>query len=90
MGCFNVFCTLCGGPLNENLYDVIDIWTDKGKIIINNNSKFLKILKKSNWLTNVSILLPNKKAIHGFEEQSCNTVFKNLNNLWKKINFITI
>ena len=68
---------ICGGPINENLYNVVDIWDDKGKIIINNNSKFLKILKMSNWLTNVTILLPNKKAMHGFEGHGCATVFKN-------------
>lgn len=61
-GCFDVWCPLCGGPLNvHSLHD----------------KEFTNISNQLNWLKKVSILFEGKKVKHGFFETSCNTKFKN-------------
>jgi hypothetical protein len=69
MGCFNVWCPLCGGPLNESLEGLVDDKLTK---------EFIKIIKsKTKWLVKITILLSNRKAKHGFRETYCNTFFIN-------------
>lgn len=76
-GCFDVWCPLCGGPLNgtsiersESLYEE--------SLSKNNNNEFIKILKSQpSWLKKVSILLEGKKVKHGFIETACNMSFEN-------------
>jgi hypothetical protein len=76
-GCFDVWCPLCGGPLNrtgiersESLYEE--------SLNKNNNNEFIKILKSQpSWFEKVSILFEGKKVKHGFSETHCNMNFEN-------------
>ena len=80
MGCWDVFCIICGNPchsiphyyiddINENLDEDIK---KKPKNIINN----LKELdKNTKWMNNCTMLLLNDKIYHGFNEIACNITF---------------
>ncbi len=63
MGCYDVWCPLCGGPLN-GVYDVDEL-SEKIK---------RDVVKKSKWMKKVTLLLPNK-TIMGTVETSCNSSF---------------
>jgi hypothetical protein len=69
MGCWDVFCPLCGCTLNGMLFDTLD------KLIKSNGIYPKNFYKISKWLFKVSVLLPNKSTKHGFEETACNTSF---------------
>jgi hypothetical protein len=69
MGCWDVFCPLCGCTLNGMLFDTLDELTKSNGIYSKN---FHKIPE---WLFKVSVLLPNKSAKHGFQETACNIEF---------------
>ena len=69
MGCFNVWCPLCGGSLNG-----VDYFLNSENIDKDMNN----IIKtKCKWLQKVTILLEDKKPKHGFVEVNCNVHFKN-------------
>jgi len=63
MGCYDVFCPFCGGPLNNDFCDIFD-----------KNKEYYS--KLTNWFNKCTVLLENKKAKHGFRETGCNTHFK--------------
>ena len=60
MGCYDVFCPLCGGPLNG----VSDIYEDFTK----------KFIKDTQWLSKITILLKNK-VITNMQEINCAATF---------------
>ena len=66
MGCWDVFCPLCGLPLSYSL-----VYQIKEKL-----GKLLKI-PRANWTEKCTVLLLGKKAKHGFEEINCNITFRN-------------
>ena len=66
MGCFDVYCTLCGMPLNEFM---LKSYQEESK----NKLK----LPRPHWLRECTLLLPRSKPKHGFRENSCNVVFEN-------------
>ena len=73
MGCWDIYCPLCGLLLNG--LDLNDIFNDNNlniKIVINNN-----VVK---WLEKCTILLPNQKAKHNYVENECNICFINKKN----------
>ena len=73
MGCWDIYCPLCGLLLNG--LDLNDIFNDSNlniKIVINNN-----VVK---WLEKCTILLPNQKAKHNYVENECNICFINKKN----------
>jgi hypothetical protein len=63
MGCYDVFCPFCGGPL-ESLFLPNDSEA--------NEKKYSKITA---WFNKCTVLLENKKAKHGFRETGCNVKF---------------
>jgi hypothetical protein len=67
MGCWDVFCPLCGIPL----IDVVE------RIKEYNYLKKPVKIPRSNWSDKCTILLPGKKAKHGFQEINCNITFYN-------------
>lgn len=62
MGCYDVFCPFCGGPLNNDFCDIFD-----------KNKEYYSNL--TNWFNKCTVLLENKKAKHGFRETGCNVKF---------------
>lgn len=96
MGCWDVFCPLCGLTLQglwsmkdfieENAKSYEEIYK-KGKMIkVNKNKKDIilkkdnlfhkeKLVSKTKWLKKCTILLPNTKPKHNFEEINCNIGF---------------
>ena len=71
MGCWDVYCSLCGISCGGFLADINEL---KNTI---SNREFTKILKKIKWIERCTILLPNKKALHGFKEVNGNIKFCN-------------
>lgn len=63
MGCWDVYCSLCGLPFG--------IIND----LIIQNKDFIKILKKIKWIKKCTILLNNNKIKHGYQEINCNIYF---------------
>jgi hypothetical protein len=72
MGCFDVFCSLCGMPLNSLIYDVYNL-VEKPTIL-------KKLPSNIKWLNQCTILLPGQNAKHGFREINCNFTFVNNKN----------
>jgi len=64
MGCFDIFCFICGNNCN-NL-----IQRDA-------NSEYNKIFKKLNWKINCTVLLPNNDVVHNCTETACSIDFTN-------------
>jgi hypothetical protein len=63
MGCYDVFCIICGNPYHS---------------VYSNNIKELKELKKqSKWMDKCSMLLINDQVIHNVTEVACNITFCN-------------
>ena len=74
MGCWDVWCPLCGCPYyNYDSYkkNGLKYYDDDWSI---DYKKFLKEIKMD-WLFKTTILLKGKKAQHNFKETGCNTVF---------------
>jgi len=72
-GCFDVWCPLCGGPLNGTRVQREYLYENE-----NNNSEFIKFLKNQpDWFEKVTILFEGKKVKHGFFETACNMHFEN-------------
>jgi len=65
MGCWDIYCPLCGLPL-------LNIYFNDNNIKINKNAV--------KWLEKCTILLPDKNAKHNFIENECNISFKNTKN----------
>jgi len=66
MGCFDIYCLLCGNPCSSRKYN------DD----INLNDKEFKIFKKNtDWLYNCTILTLNNEIIHNCVEINCNDQF---------------
>lgn len=67
MGCYDVFCPLCGGPLNG-------IYYIPGFEIFYGDDLPPKVKKVSKWMKRVTLLLPNK-TIMGTTEVDCASTF---------------
>lgn len=84
MGCYDIFCFICGNPnravwnveLDEYL-DELNLSDSKKNIIIQN---FQNLYHNSKWLNNCTLLLQNNEVIHNLKEYSCNTDFRDSNN----------
>ena len=67
MGCFDIWCPFCGAPLLNwqlSLYKTIP------------KEKDFPPRNATRWLEEITLLMPDKKAEHGFKEVSCNSDFK--------------
>ena len=82
-GCFDVWCPLCGGPLNVTHPQREYLYENE-----NNNSEFIKILKSQpDWFEKVTILFEGHKNKHGYEETACNMKFENY-KVGEKYNYL--
>ena len=95
MGCFDVFCIICGNPCHKMFDDYLDIIneynTTKKRIKYNNyifeaylkNPNLIKDLnkfrKETIWMDKCSMLLTNNKVEHNCKEINCNIRFVNKN-----------
>lgn len=80
MGCWDIFCFICGCPargIDKYFYDNL-LDEEKEDIDIKNKIKKLKQITK--WMSKCSMLLSNNKVIHGVQEVDCNINFRKNNN----------
>ena len=68
MGCWDIFCPICGLPLGYNILDSIKQ---------NGYDSYIKSIKYNTWSNQCTILLLNETAKHGFIEIDCNITFSN-------------
>lgn len=65
MGCWNIYCVLCGNPCHSMIYNEFNI-----------NEKEFELFKKiTDWLYKCTILTANNEIIHNCREISCNIDF---------------
>jgi hypothetical protein len=94
MGCWDIFCFLCGNPSHKNeiskeiLSEYIEFNKSKNQKLF--LSKFKNITKNTEWLNKCTFLCADNKIIHDCKEVECNFVFEdkkknhynhNINNL---------
>ena len=70
MGCWDVFCIICGNPCHGMFEDNQNTEYIKNKI-----EKLKKLYKNTQWMNNCSMLLINNNIIHNVKEVSCNNYF---------------
>ena len=92
MGCFDIYCLICGNPYHGLYSHYIDyvkeIILNKKKDIIYEaylkNPNLIKDLKKmikdTLWMNNCTMLLTNNEVKHNCEETSCNGLFSDIKN----------
>lgn len=68
MGCWDIFCPICGLPLGYNILNSIKQ---------NGYDSYIKSIKYDTWSNKCTILLLNETAKHGFIEIACNIIFSN-------------
>jgi hypothetical protein len=66
MGCWDIFCPICGLPLGYNIID---------SIRKNGYGSYIESVKISGWSNKCTLLLLNTVAKHGFTEIACNITF---------------
>ena len=84
MGCWDVFCFICGNPCYSNLERIKEMLHDDNMIKkIKSIPSFIKevkeLKKKTQWMNKCSMLLANDQTIHNVSEIACNIIFKNKN-----------
>lgn len=68
MGCYDVYCLLCGNPCHSIIYNDDNF--------LNLNEKEFGVFKKiTDWLYRCTILTVNNEIIHNCREVSCNVEF---------------
>ena len=93
MGCWDIFCFICGNPCHS----ILDGYIENIEEILNekNNYKLKKrfenspnivndlkkLYKETKWMNKCSMLLFNDKVVHGLKETSCNVDFTKKNFL---------
>ena len=92
MGCFDIYCLICGNPYrglsSYNIDDVKKIILSGEKDIISEeyfkNPNLIKDLKKmikqTLWMNKCTMLLTNNEVKHNCEETSCNGLFSDIKN----------
>lgn len=72
MGCFDVFCTLCGVPMNTNC----NIYNKKTYEVDTQETN--KWASKTKWINKCVVLLNNNAVIHDMQNTSCADTFKSI------------
>lgn len=81
MGCFDIYCFICGCPCHSPLKCDNSKGSNNIESITYCNAK--KIFgSKVNWLDNCSFLTANNKVLHGVKEVSCTIDFKYKNEIY--------
>ena len=86
MGCWDVFCFLCGNTCYRARFDEDNYYYENAKNKYKNqklfNDKIKNIIKNTKWLEKCTFLATNNEIIHNCEEVSCNGVFEDENNTY--------
>lgn len=75
MGCWDIFCFLCGNTYHANKY-LLELFAEdydeyeKDKIQIKN------FINKMMWINKCTVLTADNKIVHGCKETSCNVMFE--------------
>lgn len=76
MGCWDVFCFICGNPCHSIAIGYKEFAEDKFGENADSLKPMVKNLKKSiQWMNKCSMLLINDKVVHGLSETECNIEF---------------
>ena len=76
MGCFDVYCALCGVRLNGGMFRDIDREPTK-----------LRIIATTRWMERCTVIVPHQKPQHGFRETACNCTFEGKGRTYSLDNF---
>jgi hypothetical protein len=71
MGCWNVFCCICGNSCYQ-----LDYYNEDEFLNVMSSKEHKELIKKSKWLKNATMLLQNNKVMNGCREVGCNVEFK--------------
>ena len=103
MGCWDVFCFICGNTCHSMIYDLeyfkeeisksySKYPNDQIKILHENKNILTNLKKLSNnikWLKKCSMLLEDNRVIHGVKEINCNVTFCKNNICYGHISLYT-
>jgi hypothetical protein len=83
MGCWDVYCFICGNPCHSMLNSYIDSIKESVNQEIKSYPNLINDLidleKNVKWMNNCSMLLTNDKVKHNMKEVACNVTFCNNN-----------
>jgi hypothetical protein len=71
MGCWDVFCCICGNSCYQ-----LDNYNEDEFLNVMSSKEYKELIKKSKWLKNATMLLQNNKVINGCREVGCNIEFE--------------
>ena len=74
MGCFDIFCIICGNSCYSYVYE--QEFTESWDNVSIDKIKKLKVNQKMKWLNKCTMLLKNNKVIHGVTEVTCGNEFQ--------------
>jgi len=86
MGCFDVFCLICGNPCHSmlNFTEYVEQIISSGKKHYIKNPNLIKDLNKFKkhtlWMDKCTMLLTNNEVKHNCKEITCNTTFSDKKN----------
>jgi hypothetical protein len=83
MGCWDIFCFICGNPCHQMSIDYINN-IKKLKSYPNIINNLIDLEKNTRWMNKCSMLLTNDKIKHNMKEVSCNVTFCDNNNFCAK------
>ena len=78
MGCWDIFCFICGNSchsLSEDFYDEYLEDNDEDRSNKGMSNKLKDLYDKTKWLESCTLLLENNQVLHGAEERDCSIDF---------------
>ena len=96
MGCFDVYCFICGNPCHSILLDkkehireaFNDIFPDYNMKNSNIIDDIMGLVGKTKWMNKCTMLQINDKVTHGYKEMNCNNVFHNKNQTIEHLEWV--
>ncbi len=80
MGCWDIFCLICGNPCHGILDGTIDAYEEEileDKLNPKQMNELKQLKKKSKWMNKCTMLVTDGSIIHNLEEINCNVTFCN-------------
>jgi hypothetical protein len=75
MGCWDIYCFICGNSCHSLSEDFYDEYLDDDSSNKSIGNKIKDLYDKTLWLESCTLLLENNQVIHGAEEGSCSIDF---------------
>lgn len=82
MGCWDVFCIICGNPCHGIILNATE-----DKLNDKQMNEYKKLEIKSKWMNNCTMLVTDGTVIHGLVESNCNITFCNKNECVEQITY---